>query len=189
MFITGNRWYDGCYDLILLSLILKIFPKIFVAVDDYDTTDFNATTVIDILSNDSYPSDDIPSISICDDPANGMVVINSDGTITYTPNEGFTGDDVFCYKICDAELTNLCDSAIVYIYVKENNLPDDLIIFNAVTPNGDGMNDTWIIQGIENYPDNRVFMFNRWGDEIHYLEGYDNHPYTGMERQKRQSFT
>ncbi len=35
-------------------------------------------------------------------------------------------------------------------------------------------NDTWIIQGIENYPDNKVFIFNRWGDEIHYLEGYDN---------------
>ena len=63
---------------------------------------------------------------------------------------------------------------MVYIYIKENTLPDDLIIFNAVTPNGDGMNDTWIIQGIENYPDNRLFLFNRWGDEIHYLEGYDN---------------
>ena len=165
----------GCLDYDTVLINLENIPEdIIVAVDDYDTTDFNTTTVIDILSNDSYPSEEIPSISICDDPANGMVVINPDGTIAYTPNEDFTGEDVFCYKICDAELTNLCDSALVYIYVKENTLPDDLIIFNAVTPNGDGMNDTWIIQGIENYPDNRVFIFNRWGDEIHYLEGYDN---------------
>ncbi len=52
----------------------------------------------------------------------------------------YIGEDAFCYKICDAELTNLCDSAIVYVYIKENTLPsDDLIIFNAVTPNGDGI--------------------------------------------------
>jgi gliding motility-associated-like protein len=166
----------GCYDYDTVLINLENIPEdVVVAVDDYDTTDFNTTTVIDILLNDSYPSEGIPSISICDEPANGMVVINSDGTITYTPNLDFTGEDVFCYKICDAELTNLCDSAMVYVQVQEGATPpDDLIIFNALTPNGDGMNDSWIIQGIENYPDNKVYLFNRWGDEIHYLEGYDN---------------
>jgi gliding motility-associated-like protein len=165
----------GCYDFDTVIINLENIPEdIVVAVDDYDTTNYNTTTIIDILSNDTYPSEEIPSISICGEPVNGMVVINSDGTVTYTPNEDFTGEDAFCYKICDAELPNLCDSATVYVYVKENDLPDDLIIFNAVTPNGDGMNDKWIIQGIENYPDNRVYLFNRWGDEIHYLEGYDN---------------
>jgi gliding motility-associated-like protein len=167
---------SGCFDYDTVLINLENIPQdIVVAVDDYDTTNVNTLSVIDILSNDSYPSDEIPNITICDEPANGTVTINTDGTLTYIPNEDYTGEDVFCYKICDVEQTNLCDSAMVYVYIKEGPAPpDDLIIFNAVTPNGDGMNDTWIIQGIENYPDNRVFIFNRWGDEIHYLEGYDN---------------
>ena len=32
----------------------------------------------------------------------------------------------------------------------------------------------WIIEGIERYPENKVFIFNRWGDEINFLEHYDN---------------
>ncbi|MEN9466155.1 MAG: hypothetical protein RL081_156 [Pseudomonadota bacterium] len=36
-------------------------------------------------------------------PANGTVVVNADGTFTYTPNANFTGADSFTYTITDAD--------------------------------------------------------------------------------------
>lgn len=37
-------------------------------------------------------------------------------------------------------------------------------ISQAITPNGDGKNDTWIIEGIEQYPKAQIFVYNRWGE-------------------------
>jgi len=45
-------------------------------------------------------------------------------------------------------------------------------IFSGVTPNGDGFNDYFRINGIENYPDNVLKIFNRWGALVYQSEGY-----------------
>jgi gliding motility-associated-like protein len=50
----------------------------------------------------------------------------------------------------------------------------DVEVYNAFSPNGDGTNETWIIDRIRFYPDNEVLIFNRWGDRLHRFEGYDN---------------
>ncbi|MBA2584742.1 MAG: gliding motility-associated C-terminal domain-containing protein [Bacteroidetes bacterium] len=47
-------------------------------------------------------------------------------------------------------------------------------IYSGITPNGDGENDTWIIDGIENFPENSVEIYNRWGDKVWASKGYDN---------------
>ena len=49
---------------------------------------------------------------------------------------------------------------------------DDLEIFNAVTPNGNGDNDVFVIRNIQNYPNNTVTIFNRWGVVVYEIEGY-----------------
>ncbi|RZK36060.1 MAG: gliding motility-associated C-terminal domain-containing protein, partial [Pedobacter sp.] len=43
---------------------------------------------------------------------------------------------------------------------------------NSITPNGDGINDTWRLSGVENYPDAEFFVFNRNGARIFYSKGY-----------------
>jgi gliding motility-associated-like protein len=47
-------------------------------------------------------------------------------------------------------------------------------IYSSISPNEDGLNDTWIIDGIERFPINKVSIFNRWGDLVYEEEGYDN---------------
>ena len=47
-------------------------------------------------------------------------------------------------------------------------------IFNGVTPNGDNMNDYFIIKGIAEYPNNNVKIFNRWGVLVWETDGYED---------------
>lgn len=49
-----------------------------------------------------------------------------------------------------------------------------LKIPNAFTPNGDGLNDYFRIQGLGFFPENRIVIFNRWGSEV-----YKASPYRG----------
>jgi gliding motility-associated-like protein len=53
-------------------------------------------------------------------------------------------------------------------------IPCDLVIPNAFTPDGDGMNDELVIQGIENYPNNTITIYNRWGNVVFQTSGYQN---------------
>lgn len=52
--------------------------------------------------------------------------------------------------------------------------PCQLQLFNTITPNNDGVNDNFIIEGIECYPDNRLRIFNRWGVEVFNEKSYNN---------------
>jgi len=57
-------------------------------------------------------------------------------------------------------------------------------ISKAVTPDGDGINDTWVIANVEKYKDNTVVIVDRWGNEIFQASGYDNDSvfWNGMNR-------
>lgn len=47
-------------------------------------------------------------------------------------------------------------------------------VFEIFTPNGDGVNDTWVIEGLHNYPDNNIQVFNRWGQLVYEASTYNN---------------
>lgn len=49
-----------------------------------------------------------------------------------------------------------------------------LKIPNVFTPNGDGVNDRFEIRGLEFYPENRLVIFNRWGNEVYAAKTYNN---------------
>lgn len=51
--------------------------------------------------------------------------------------------------------------------------PTDVFVFNAVSPNGDGINDTFHIKGIDQYPDNTVEIYNRWGVKVYDATSYN----------------
>lgn len=58
-----------------------------------------------------------------------------------------------------------------------NLIPQDscnIEVYNAFSPNNDGVNDFWHIDGIEGFPENSVVIYNRWGDPIISFENYNN---------------
>ncbi|WP_405251381.1 gliding motility-associated C-terminal domain-containing protein [Dokdonia sp. Asnod3-C12] len=49
---------------------------------------------------------------------------------------------------------------------------DGLEVFDIMTPNGDGLNDVFVIRGIEQYPNNKLRIYNRWGVLVWDADGY-----------------
>jgi gliding motility-associated-like protein len=49
-----------------------------------------------------------------------------------------------------------------------------LIIPDAFSPNGDGVNDVFFIPNVSSYPNNKLKIFNRWGAEIFQASPYKN---------------
>ncbi|WP_317148235.1 Ig-like domain-containing protein [Mycobacterium sp. 29Ha] len=74
-------------------------PK--AGVDDVTTSEDVATT-IPVLTNDTDSDGDTVTVTALSQPRHGITVLNSDGTITYTPDADFSGTDSFTYRISDA---------------------------------------------------------------------------------------
>jgi gliding motility-associated-like protein len=55
-----------------------------------------------------------------------------------------------------------------------NSVDCSIIIPNVVTPNGDGINDFFRINGLENFPGSTLTVFNRWGNKIYNSDNYNN---------------
>ncbi|MDX1470583.1 MAG: gliding motility-associated C-terminal domain-containing protein, partial [Flavobacteriaceae bacterium] len=49
-----------------------------------------------------------------------------------------------------------------------------LIIYNEFSPNGDGANETFVIDCIERYPNSKLEIYNRWGSLVYEDVGYQN---------------
>ncbi len=94
-----------------------------VAVGDFDNILPNVVLTTNVSANDNDTTDasiiDLGSITIIVPPDSGSVVVNGNGTISYTPNNGFVGLDTLIYEICDVgvPLPALCDTAILIINV------------------------------------------------------------------------
>ncbi|MFK7757971.1 MAG: gliding motility-associated C-terminal domain-containing protein [Flavobacteriales bacterium] len=57
-------------------------------------------------------------------------------------------------------------------------------VSNALTPNGDGANDEWILGGFEFFPENKIEVFNRWGQKVFESIG-DYSPWDGKFNSNR----
>ncbi len=91
-----------------------------VAQDDSLSTEPDTSLTInvinDLIANDFDIDGDPLSFQSFDQPANGMLVDNGNGTLTYTPNVGFAGTDAFSYTITDGSNP---DTATVAISVND----------------------------------------------------------------------
>lgn len=125
---------------------------------------------INVLENDKPGSSAIlvNSVRIMEQPRNGFAIVNLDGSITYTANDGFTGTDYFVYEIRDEE--GQTAQARVNLTIAECSFK----IPNVFTPDGDGINDYFEIVGLELFDRVEVLITNRWGNEVYRNDNYRN---------------
>jgi VCBS repeat-containing protein len=124
-----------------------------LASDDAFTTAEDTPVTSSVTGNDT-PSGDGGNTWLLTSPAsNGTVVLNTNGTFTYTPNANFFGTDTFNYKVCDIDLD--CANAVVTItitpvddaplavndsYTTGEDTPLNASVTGNDTPSGDGGN-------------------------------------------------
>ena len=97
-----------------------------VAINDKATTDANVPVDINILRNDKDSDGDKLSIMGLSPPIKGKIESNSDGVITYTPLESWSGTEKFGYTISDGRGGVATASVIVIVQPTkvENQLPE-----------------------------------------------------------------
>jgi gliding motility-associated-like protein len=127
---------------------------------------------INILDNDiDVEGDDILlSTTPVIGPGNGSLTMFQDGSVSYRSNPTFMGIDSLVYQISDtAEPNNFSQGVAVFIV---EDLP--FTVYEAVSPNGDGINDYWRIEGIDFYINNQVRIFDRFNNIVFETTSYDN---------------
>jgi gliding motility-associated-like protein len=91
---------------------------------------------------------------------------------TNTPSPSVWPDSDLTYSVAVTDINGCVDTTSVLIVV----LPDltALVIPNLITPNGDGFNDNWIIENIDNFTSNELVIFNIYGQQIYEAQPYGN---------------
>jgi len=135
-----------------------------IAVNNDTMTIINTPVTINVILNDTLNGEN-GTIAILDDPSNGSAVVTVDNEVIYTPDPAFCGQiDSFTYVLTT---TGGVDTATVTV----NVLCEELTVFNGFSPNGDDVNETFTILGIDRFPNARVYVYNRWGNQVYFKDG------------------
>ena len=152
-----------------IAITIKVIPAAQqlapTLVDDYAAVAYNGQAMIDVLLNDQYVGE-ITSVAVAGS-SRGSVRVDSRMRLHYDAPAGWCGEDTFGYIACTA---GGCREAAVRVEVT----CDKLSVFSGMSPNGDGVNDVFTVLGIENYPENRLAIFNQYGHEVYATRGYAN---------------
>ena len=142
-----------------------------IAEDDRFEATENETLNGAVTINDyDVEGETLGDVKIISTPVLGSLELSSDGRFVYVPYTGQVGTDQFTYEVCDSQDASLCSQATVEIIIQ----PGPLVIPKGFSPNGDGQGDSWQLQGISRYPGSIVTVFNRWGNMVYQVMGYDN---------------
>lgn len=74
-------------------------------------------------------------------------------------------------KLLTAQVSG--DGIFTMALIDKDVIDEKLVVYNAVSPNGDGINDAFHILGIDKYPDNIVEIYNRWGVKVYDAKSYN----------------
>ncbi len=169
---------QGCYQIFPFALRVNATPTV-NQIDDvflcylkensigYDLSQLNARAFEGLEQaeiNLSYHLTEIDALNDSDDIINVNLSAGVDNTI-YVRAENSGAPDCFTVGTflirMDNENTDIEDRCMPFFS-------------NTMTPNNDGANDVFYIQNIETFPNNRLTIYNRWGNLVFETTGYKN---------------
>ncbi len=167
-------WSNGAQTTSISALSAGIFT---LTIEDL--TNCKITYTVEVTQPTKLNANNITSEATCANNSNGKIEIGiTGGTPSYSINwnNGLQGtilnnlpSGVFTATITDAKQ---CD--LVYTTTVEEKSCLTISIPNMFTPNSDGINDLFTINGISIYPNNTLFIYNRWGSLVYEKQNYNN---------------
>ena len=103
-------------------------------------------------------------------------VVGLDNPTGTNPVSATTVTTIYTVSVIDVNGCFNSDTVTVYVY-------PEIKIPNGFSPNGDGKNDVWQIDFIDQFPDCEVEVYNRWGEQLFYSRGYAV-PFNGQYKGK-----
>lgn len=159
------------------SLFADAIPALTTYVPN--STTINGNPISDVSGNMPFA---IPAEINSPTQLPGIVTVGSTATIIFrvTINVSTVGivsnTAVISYPVTNGGITTTqtSNSNTVIVSINAPISANDIDIYNHVTPNGDGDNEIFFIDGINNFPDNSVKIYNRWGVLVYEVSGYNN---------------
>ena len=193
--MVNNGSTDNC-SVVSLELDITSFdcdsvganPVVLTVKDAYGNTS-TAQVIVTVVNNSIDTDNDGVKDSCDDDDDNDGLLDTDDNCPSVSNNDQADNDSDGLGDVCDDDddnddvLDGVDNCPMTYNPMQEDRDNDGLgdvcdleevNISEALTPNGDGINDTWKIYNIENYPNSVVRVFNRWGSQIFFAHNYQN---------------
>ncbi len=160
-------------------------PEVGVRVIELGGTALRASPSLDAISNSRYWQVDVVSgtlngsrvvLPVKDEgivsQESGVVVVAESASL----DEDFSslGQHEFVGTSTNGRVTSDRVFAKSLLAVGTSSVGEGIIVYNAVSPNGDFQNPFLIIENIESHPDNTFSVFSRWGDKVFEIHNYDN---------------
>ncbi|NQX93193.1 MAG: HYR domain-containing protein, partial [Flavobacteriales bacterium] len=137
-----------------------------IAEDDVISSYLMSET-ISPLANDNDPDGSIVLLNPGEYP--NYIRVNPDNTFTIFLEEMLCEADSFQYEIRDVH--GLTDQAWIKITPE---CPYNLVIPQLISPNDDQVNDLLVIEGLEEFPENELAVFNEAGQRVFHQKSYEN---------------
>lgn len=120
----------------------------------------------------------------CRGAGDGYLVVNpfnNGGTVQYSlnpsPSPADTGSTMYNLPAGTYTLTlqdSVGNTLVKTVIIQASTKECEDTVYHAFSPNDDGLNDLFIISGISRFPENHVYVFNRWGQLVWEGKNYDN---------------
>ena len=166
--ISGIERYG--YAEYLLPTSTNSAPAIEATVQSVPIQGKISIYLADIIT-DAEDNVDLTSATIISAPSSGAIAYIENGYLIIDYGQTpFSGTERITLRVCDTE--GACSEQEITI-----ESGGDITVYNAISPNGDGKNETLLIQYIDVIPDatpNQVRIFNRWGDLVFEVTDYNN---------------
>ncbi len=170
------------HNIRVIENLALVFPTPAV----FSITNISATG--NLIANANF--DGVNNLELLD-PSQSALNINETGSITIKillnpnlPNVSYNNQVLVFADVVNGS-TTVVDTSVNGDFPDPNSdgnpnedspTPVSISVFvpSGYSPNGDGKNDEFIIVGLENYPDNKLEIYNRWGNKVFEQAPYDN---------------
>ena len=147
--------------------------------DDVQIPKETTIASFDVIANDNLENNAPYIVQIVSPVNQGILNYQGEGFFEYEPPANYSGSTTFDYQVCYQECREYCEETTVTLSILTSVIEEEIVLPpNAITPNGDGLNDQFIFDALfdnpDKYPNNDFVVFNRWGDQIYRASPYSN---------------